>query len=145
MSESDRPHGPGQPAREPRPAQAGAPTPIRAAMARDAEPKEPAAESAPGERRFDAGGETWIARPAGESAIGHGAGARAYLVAVRFYRPGDHVPVSEVLIPRGRFEALYDEELAELLGRATPLEPPREPEPEPRRAGAEQDEAPPEG
>jgi len=104
---------------------------------------EPAAED---ERRFEAGGEVWIARKAGESAIGHGAGARAYIVAVRFFRAGDETPVSEVLIPRGRFETLYDEELVELLHRATPLKDtlPRDRGRASARAELE-DELPPEG
>ncbi|HEY8470381.1 MAG TPA: hypothetical protein VIL18_12095 [Longimicrobiales bacterium] len=93
------------------------------------------------------GDEWWVARPAGESAVGHGAGARAYLVAVRFYREGDDTPVSEILLPRGRLEGLYPEELEELLHRATPLRQQERPAPPPRRAPieAEEDEIPPEG
>ncbi|HEX7089022.1 MAG TPA: hypothetical protein VF192_02730 [Longimicrobiales bacterium] len=98
------------------------------------------------ERRFQAGGEWWIARPAGESAVGHGAGARAYLVAIRFYREGDDTAVSEVLVPRGRLDTLYPEELEELWRRATPLGRPDRPAQPPRRARAEgEDGAPPEG
>lgn len=139
--------------RQPAPAERGpdAPAPGREARAPEAESPVHGAESGAGAgegRRFEAGGETWIARPAGESAIGHGAGARAYLVAVRFYRPEEPVPVSEALIPRGRFETLYDEELEELLRRATPLA--EAPEPRDRgtpRAGEvdADDELPPEG
>ncbi len=142
MSGADRQSdGPGEPRRDrgsrehrppahapaPRPEEAdtGGPAPSRPPKASPAAGHD--APAAAGERRFEADGETWIARPMGESAIGHGAGARAYLVAVRFFRAEDDTPVSEVLIPRGRFEMLYDEELEELRRRATPLAPPPEP------------------
>jgi hypothetical protein len=113
------------------------------------EPEEPAwgeAEPLPTDRKFQVGDEWWIARPAGESAVGHGTGARAYLVAVRFYREGDDTPVSEILLPRGRLEGLYPEELEELLRRAKPL--PRQERPlvqPPRREVIQvEDEVPPE-
>lgn len=151
MTDADRPdeprreggHQEHRPAPRPGEAAPGGPVPVRRAMTGPAAGSgAPAAESG---RRFQAGGETWIARPMGESAIGHGAGARAYLVAVRFFRAEDDVPVSEVLIPRGRFELLYDEELEELLRRATPLAPAPEPEDrEPPRAHTEEpDDLPP--
>jgi hypothetical protein len=78
--------------------------------------------------------------------VGHGAGARAYLVAIRFYREGADTAVSEVLVPRGRLDTLYPEELEELWRRATPLRQPERPAQPARRARSEaEDEAPPEG
>lgn len=151
MSDADRPGGPRRERGDrehrppPRPGDAapGGPVPIRRAMTGPA--AESGAPSPESGRRFQAGGETWIARPVGESAIGHGAGARAYLVAVRFFRAEDDTAVSEVLIPRGRFELLYDEELEDLLRQATPLAPAPEPEDrEPPRAHTEEpDDLPP--
>jgi len=168
MSGADRqPDGPGEPRRErggrehrpgraprrrPRAEDPGVPAASRQPTAAPAAGSEspPAWNDAPAaaeERRFEVDGETWIARPMGESAVGHGAGARAYLVAVRFFRGEDDTPVSEVLIPRGRFEMLYDEELEELLRQAKPLAPAPEPRGgEPPRASIDEldEELPPE-
>ena len=155
-----RPRGPRPPVPRPEGAVADAPGPTDRAAASEATASEAAGGEAAvdltawpeepevvNERRFEADGETWIARPVVESAIGHGAGARAYIVAVRFFRARDDTPVSEVLIPRGRFEMLYDEELVELLHRATPLKDAPEPRGRGRRSPRDEpdDELPLEG
>jgi hypothetical protein len=80
------------------------------------------AEPAPSGREFTVDGEVWLARIAGEGVGGTGTGAVAFLVAVRFYSAAaPEQAVREVLIPRGRFEMLYDEELVELFRTARPL------------------------
>ena len=74
-------------------------------------------------RRFALEETEWIARLAGEGYGGTGALAPGYLAAIRFCRADSpDEPVSELLVPRGRFESLYDEELRELLARAEPLD-----------------------
>jgi hypothetical protein len=79
------------------------------------------AEDGP-ERRVRIGGEEWIARLEGTSAAGNGSYNLAMLAAVRFRRvESPDRPVLEVLIARGRFHTLHDEELAELFGQARPL------------------------
>ncbi|MBI4409554.1 MAG: hypothetical protein HY561_07585 [Gemmatimonadetes bacterium] len=78
---------------------------------------EPAAE-----RRFLAEGVEWIARVAGESVYGTGAFGLAPLVAIRFSPATTPESMErEALLPRGRFEVLYDEELVELLRSAKRL------------------------
>lgn len=80
------------------------------------------AELVPLGREFTVDGEVWLARLAGEGVGGTGTGAVAFLVAVRFYSAAaPEQAVREVLIPRGRFEMLYDEELVELFRTARPL------------------------
>lgn len=80
--------------------------------------------SYPNKRSFMMDDVEWTAHIAGESAAGTGAGsAHAYLVAVQFTRQGDAYPSREALLPRGRFEHLYDDELRELLKSARPLPP----------------------
>jgi len=76
-------------------------------------------------RRFTVDGQEWIARIVGEGAVGTGSGPAAFLVAVRFY-PADQpeTPAREILIPRGRFDSLYDDELRVLFHSARPLPPP---------------------
>jgi hypothetical protein len=88
-----------------------------------APPRDPAAPDTG--RRFTVDGEEWIARIAGEGAVGTGSGPAAFLVAVRFY-PAAHpeTPAREILIPRGRFDSLYDDELRVLFHSARPLPPP---------------------
>ncbi|HEX7117555.1 MAG TPA: hypothetical protein VF212_02125 [Longimicrobiales bacterium] len=85
-------------------------------------PAEDAPPAPPG-RTFTADGQTWIARIAGEAIVGTGAFASAALLAVRFHRADEpDRPLREALIPRGRFELLYDDELAALLRTARPLD-----------------------
>lgn len=72
---------------------------------------------------FEVNGEEWIARLAGDGAYGTGPVGMARLSAVHFCRADvPHDPLFEALIPAGRFEGLYAEELAELLRGATPIE-----------------------
>lgn len=88
----------------------------------------PAPTAAPSEpvppiRRFDCDGATWEARIRGESAYGTGPRGRAPLVSILF-APAEtpDAPVSEAIVPRGRFFGYYDEELATLLRSARPLD-----------------------
>jgi hypothetical protein len=106
----------------PKPVERPAPEPV------EPEPIEPepstSSESGPAivEREFTVDGEEWLARIVGEGVGGTGAGAVAYLVAVRFYpagKPGE--AAREALLPRGRFEMLYEEELIELFRTARPI------------------------
>src|SRR5690606_917937 len=64
-------------------------------------------------RSFAADGEAWIARIAGESTAGSDSFAAPALVAIRFARARtpEH-DEREILIPRGRFQSLRDEEFA---------------------------------
>jgi hypothetical protein len=101
----------------PKPVERPEPEPV------DPEPS-PATESGPAivEREFTVDGEEWLARIVGEGAGGTGPGAVAYLVAIRFYpagKPGE--AAREALLPRGRFEMLYEEELIELFRTARPI------------------------
>lgn len=84
-------------------------------------PEEEELESGALERRFTVDGVEWRATIEGESAYGSGAHSPAYLVAIRFQRVDDDKPTREILMARGRFEALYDEELASLLERGTKI------------------------
>lgn len=114
----------------PRPA--GGPTPVRAvfggvveeppapAAPESARPREepPSPPAAP-EQRFSAEGVEWIARLSGEAMAGTGRTGRAHIVTIRFFRAdAPEVPLREVITGAGRFEALYDEELRDLLARA---------------------------
>jgi len=87
-------------------------------------------------RSFAADGEDWIARIAGESTAGSDSFAAPALVAIRFARARtpEH-DEREILIPRGRFQSLRDEEFADLLEKARPLQDPDDP-PRSRRGGA---------
>lgn len=78
-------------------------------------------------REFDVDGARWIARVAGEAVGGTGRQARAYLVSVLF-APAEEpdAPRREALLPRGRLEDLYPEELVSLFRRARPLPLPDE-------------------
>lgn len=109
------------------------PVPVREAMghlhsrkAADTE-KAPAGTDVPVRlaRTFEAESVRWIARVAGESAFGGNAGF-ARIVAVHFFREDDEpdLPRFEALLPVGRLEALYEEELVELLERAVEIDPP---------------------
>lgn len=79
------------------------------------------------ERTIVVDGKEWVARPAGGGVAGTGELGGAYLVAIRFHPVATagstrrNGAVRETLIPRGRFENLYDEELVELFHRARPV------------------------
>lgn len=92
------------------------------AVAGDVEAQPSPTEEPRAERRFTVSGMEWIARVAGRGAGGTGRTARASLVAIRFYRAETpETPEYEALTAGGRFEALYDEELAALLAGASSL------------------------
>ncbi len=108
------------------------PVPVRQAMShldsrKAADTEQPPADpEAPPRlaRTFEAESVRWIVRVAGESAFGGNAGF-ARIVAVHFFREDDepNLPRFEALLPAGRLEALYEEELVELLGRAVKIDP----------------------
>lgn len=78
-------------------------------------------------RRFRVDDQEWLARPEGEGWGGNGHVGLARLTVVRFYHPAEpETARREALLPVGRLEDLYDEELRTLLERARPVEP-REP------------------
>jgi len=73
-------------------------------------------------RHFTAGAGEWQAWVSGKAAGGTGGYGLAMMVAVHFARAeAPDEPLFEALLPRGRFGSLYDEELRELLARATPI------------------------
>lgn len=81
------------------------------------------------QRTFEAAGEEWTARIAGKSAGGTGGYGLGMLHAIHFLRGADpDRPLFEALLPRGRFEQLFDEELRELLRRAVAIPPPGPPD-----------------
>jgi hypothetical protein len=76
----------------------------------------------PGERQFQHRGATWTARLSGKSAYGTGGYGLGLIEAVHFFDAAEPArPVREALLPRGRFELLYDAELAALLDGAVPI------------------------
>ncbi|MCI0434866.1 MAG: hypothetical protein L0271_14685 [Gemmatimonadetes bacterium] len=84
-----------------------------------------------GLRWFTCDGIAWGAWLAGEGAGGTGFLAIRAWEAVHFCRedqPG--VPVRESLLAHGRFDALFDEELCDLLRNATDIVLPERPAPE---------------
>lgn len=72
-------------------------------------------------------GMEWVAKLAGGGVAGAGELGGAYLVVIRFQPAAAegsarrNGAVREALIPRGRFENLYDEELVELFRSAKPV------------------------
>lgn len=94
--------------------------------AADSPPVDPPIRRA-GSRVLDVDGERWIAWVAGAGAGGTGSQSRAFLVSVLFATEDDpETPRREALLPRGRFENLYGEELLSLF-RGAALLPPAEP------------------
>lgn len=79
------------------------------------------------ERRLTIGGKDWVASLVGEIAVGSGELGVAYLDVIHFHPAatgageGRRGSPREALIPRGRFEFLYDEELIESFRAARPL------------------------
>lgn len=80
-------------------------------------------EPDPAERRsFVVGDEEWIAFVAGKGAWGSGSYGLGMVVAVQFVRASaPDQPVREILVARGRFSGLFDDELRALLAEATPI------------------------
>jgi hypothetical protein len=75
-----------------------------------------------GERTFEHDGRTWIARLGGKGACGTGSYGLGLLEAVHFHVEDEpERPLFEALLARGRFDGMFDEELAALLRRATPV------------------------
>ncbi|HSJ10447.1 MAG TPA: hypothetical protein VK928_11060 [Longimicrobiales bacterium] len=72
------------------------------------------------DRRFDHDGATWVARLSGKGACGTGSYGLGLFEAVHFYDAADlDRPIREALLAFGRFDDLFDEELAALLVQAT--------------------------
>lgn len=76
-------------------------------------------------RPFTAAGVRWIAQLAGVGLGGTGRLGTASFAAIHFFQEGESAPRFEALLPRGRFQDLYESELAELLGAARALPPPQ--------------------
>jgi hypothetical protein len=77
---------------------------------------------APVLRHFHDDGVDWVAWRSGEGALGTGAWGLGRVEAVHFaHADAPDRPLREVLIARGRFDDLFDAELAELLRRGTPI------------------------
>jgi hypothetical protein len=73
-------------------------------------------------RRFSAGADEWIAALSGKGAWGTGSYGLGLVDAVHFFRAdAPERPVREALLARGRFESLFETELAELLERSVPI------------------------
>jgi hypothetical protein len=75
---------------------------------------------------FEYEGERWIARVAGEGALGTGRVGLGFVEAVHFCTadaPGQ--PLREALLALGRFDTLHEIELVELCGVATPIRQPK--------------------
>lgn len=109
------------------PSSAG-PVPVRELLSQrggsPAQGGEPApAADMPAERGFDAGGESWLARPAGAGCYGTGRRGAARLMAVHFFRAeAASDPVREALLPASVFAELRPEEWVRVWSEATPIE-----------------------
>jgi hypothetical protein len=78
-------------------------------------------------RRFVSDDEEWLAWPSGASAYGTGTLGPAALEAVHFARAeAPETPLFEALVAAGGFFGLFDEELVQLLKRATKVVDPSE-------------------
>ena len=74
------------------------------------------------ERQFVHEGNEWIARLGGKGACGTGSYGLGLLEAVHFFAAAEpERPLREALVPRGRFEMMYDVELTDLLQTARPI------------------------
>ncbi len=87
----------------------------------DAADRPQEAPSDDAQRSFLSGDELWVARVAGAGLGGTGQFASARFVSVRFFRTGAAAPSFEALLPAGRFQDLFDSELAQLLASAQPI------------------------
>lgn len=86
-----------------------------------APPHELSHESA-GDRQFEHGGRSWIARLGGKGACGTGSYGLGLVEAVHFYDAAQlERPLREALIAYGGFGGLYDSELIHLLGMSRPI------------------------
>lgn len=108
---------------------ASVPTPVRVAM--DAPPP---GDSRPPEalpsRRFEVDGEEWIVRISGRTITGTRPDPGALLMHLSFFRPEEpETPIRTLITVDRPLDALYEEDLGELLGRSRPAE--REPTPSP--------------
>lgn len=84
---------------------------------------------------FEVAGEQWLARVAGKGAGGTGAYGLGMLDAIHFCRAdAPETPLREALLERGRFAALFEDELRSLLAGASPIVN-LESRPEPRQGG----------
>jgi hypothetical protein len=89
-----------------------------------APPRELPRSSDPGPREFVHDGRRWAVWLSGKSAYGTGSYGLGLLEAVHFAEAArPDVPLREALLARGRFEQLFEAELAALLERATPITP----------------------
>jgi hypothetical protein len=80
-----------------------------------------------GSRLFEHEGRRWIARVAGTGALGTGHLGLALVEAIHFCDAGaPDRPLREALVALGRFDALYDVELAQLCSGATAIPPQKE-------------------
>ncbi len=79
----------------------------------------------PDTRAFTVAGVHWLGRLAGVGLGGTGRAGTAPFALIHVFQEGESAPRFEALVPPGRFHDLYDSELAELLGAARPLPPPR--------------------
>jgi hypothetical protein len=106
------------------PGRSGGTPPDAAAEDRDPDAAgPPAPEAEVGERAFQMGDETWLARPAGEGLYGTGRLGSARLAAIHFFRASEpERPVSEALVSASAFRQLDGTELRALYERATPIE-----------------------
>jgi hypothetical protein len=78
-------------------------------------------------RSFEHEGRRWIARVAGTGALGTGRLGLGLVEAVHFCDAGaPDRPLREALVALGRFDTLYDVELAQLCSEATAIPQPKE-------------------
>jgi hypothetical protein len=78
-------------------------------------------------RSFEHEGRHWIARVAGVGALGTGRLGLGLVEAVHFCdASAPDRPLREALVALGRFDALYDVELAKLCSEATAIPQPKE-------------------
>jgi hypothetical protein len=78
-------------------------------------------------RSFEYDGRHWIARVAGVGALGTGRLGLGFVDAVHFCdADAPDRPLREALLAHGRFDALFDVELAKLCSGATPIPQPKE-------------------
>jgi hypothetical protein len=83
----------------------------------------PAGPGGPVGRTFEAGGEAWVARPAGAGCYGTGRRGVARILAVHFFRAASpDEPEREALVPAALFGELRPTEWVEVWSRATPIE-----------------------
>jgi hypothetical protein len=73
-------------------------------------------------RRFTAADGEWLAWLSGSGAVGTGASGLGHVEAVHFALAAEpERPRREALLPRGRFDGLFDAELVALLAAAVPI------------------------